>query len=61
MWGEKRTPAEPVLVLLAGVAGHGVALWAALCYFEAVAGDDDVGCVGTACPGQQFFGRKPHQ
>lgn len=44
----KRTPAEPVLVLLAGVADRDVALRLPLCDFEGVAGDDDVGCVGAA-------------
>jgi len=44
----KRTPAEPVLVLLARIADRDVALRLALCDFEGVAGDDDVGCVGAA-------------
>lgn len=49
--GGRHTAAEPVLVLLARVADQGVALRLALCDFEGVAGDDDVGCVGAACVG----------
>lgn len=49
--GGRHTPAEPVVVLLARVADRDIVLRLALCDFEAVAGDDDVGCVGAACGG----------